>query len=67
MTNKFWIVFSAFVLPVCLSIASFSAAAKTVAVSASGDSGLNTFRAAINKANKDKLVHSIKFGTYIQC
>ena len=61
MIDKLWIVFLTFFLPVCLSIASFSAVAETIAVSASGDSGLNTFRDAINKANKDKLVDSIKF------
>ena len=61
MTNKFCTVFLAFLLSVYLSIFSFSAVAKTVTVSASGDSGLNTFRAAIDKASKDKLVDSINF------
>ena len=37
------------------------AAAKTVAVSVSADSGPGTFRAAVDKANKDPLVDTIRF------
>ena len=61
MMKRFRIAFLTFALPVCLILFPPFAAAKTVAVSASADSGPNTFRAAVNKANKDPLVDTIRF------
>ena len=61
MISKFRVVLLTLVLTVSLAIVSFSAMARTVTVSASGNSGSNTFRAAIERANKDSLVESIRF------
>lgn len=62
MLNKTLVVFS-FLAAFSLSGVSFSAAAKTVIVSESADSGPGTFRAAVEKANRDGSVDVIRFRT----
>lgn len=62
MLNKTLVVFS-FLAAFSLAGVSFSAAAKTVIVSDSADSGPNTFRAAVEKANRDGSVDAIRFRT----
>ena len=49
------------ILASCLFLSLLSAKAETVMVSRSADSGPNTFRTAIEKANKDSVVSHIRF------
>ena len=62
MLNKTLVAFS-FLAVFSLAGVSLSAAAKTVIVSDSADSGPNTFRAAVQKANRDGSVDVIRFLT----